>query len=61
MNPSIKRLLGALLLIGTLGVSSVLAVRAKASTAPISLHAPSEVAAYACHLQNSTTGEALDG
>lgn len=34
MNPSIKRLLGALLLIGTLGVSSVMAVRANAQEVP---------------------------
>lgn len=32
MNPSIKRLLGALILIGTLGAASVLAVTASAQT-----------------------------
>ncbi|MEM7082397.1 MAG: hypothetical protein AAF465_06655 [Pseudomonadota bacterium] len=32
MNPSIKRLVGALLLIGTLGVSSVMALNANAET-----------------------------
>ncbi len=31
MNPSIKRLLGAILLIGALGVSSIMAVRAGAA------------------------------
>jgi len=37
MNSSIKRLLGALLLIGTLGVSSIMAVRAEASTFDVSV------------------------
>ncbi len=35
MNPSLKRLLGALLLIGTLGVSTLMAVRSSAAELPI--------------------------
>ena len=35
MNPSIKRLLGALLLIGTLGVSAVMATRSSADAVSV--------------------------
>jgi len=54
MNPSIKRLLGAVLLIGTLGVSSIMAVRANATITPVNGSFLTSATAFA-------SGECADG